>query len=157
MSAIPLRAWISRLIEDGRCNGTITEAFKVLFGAINLAVDDGLIPRNPARRQLVLAKSDVPDDERLRIWTKAESARFAQAITGEPDEAFWQLLLMTQVCIGEALALRWSDVDQRQGLIHVRYNYRYNTTRDMAPTKGRRSRRVDDELFRLLRAHRDRQ
>jgi len=54
-----------------------------------------------------------------RTLEPEEAQRFLQAASGDRFEALWILLLTSGLRLGEALALRWSDVDLMKGRISV--------------------------------------
>ncbi|HVA90081.1 MAG TPA: Arm DNA-binding domain-containing protein, partial [Chloroflexota bacterium] len=67
----------------------------------------GLRGNNPA---LLVDGPRVPKQE-VTAWGEADARHFLVAIAAEPDYALWRLLLTSGMRIGEALALRWSDLD----------------------------------------------
>ena len=52
------------------------------------------------------------------VWTIDQQRAFLDANVTDPQIALWRLLLDSGMRIGEALALRWSDLDG--AVIHVR-------------------------------------
>lgn len=55
-----------------------------------------------------------------RWWTPEELRRFAAATASRPYALAWQLALCCGLRRGELAGLRWVDVDQAAGLIHIR-------------------------------------
>lgn len=87
----------------------------VLHAAMEEAVRGDLIPRNPARHA---NKPKVRQEEREPL--DAEQARkFLDAARGDRYEALYVLCLLCGLRQGEALALRWSDVDLDAGSLYV--------------------------------------
>ena len=54
-----------------------------------------------------------------RTWTSAEVARFLQATGTSRHSALWRLLATTGMRRGEALGLKWADVDLVNGRLSI--------------------------------------
>lgn len=81
-----------------------------LNAALNAAVDEGLIAINPATR----AKAPRPQRREvgeLHTWTDAELRTFLAATSADRLALLWRLLAATGMRRGEALGLKWSDLD----------------------------------------------
>ena len=95
-----------------------------------------------------------------RTWTAEQLAAFLEAVDDDPLHPLWHLLAMTGMRRGEALGLRWRDIDftrsslaVRQCLIAVGYEVR------IVPPKtgrGRRAIALDPVTVSLLERHRRR-
>jgi integrase len=90
---------------------------KALFAT---AVEDGLIRSNPTTG-LRLALSNG-DEEKVKALTEEELGRLLAEIPAQ-WQLFFDLLAATGLRIGEAIALRWCDVDfdRRRVLVRRRY------------------------------------
>ena len=89
-------------------------AVLVLKRALNRAIKEKLITYNPAA--LVEVKKATPK----RIFLKIEQAqRFLAVLAGHRQEALYAALILTGMRKGEALALRWPDIDLDQRTITV--------------------------------------
>jgi integrase len=87
-----------------------------LHRALREAVLWGLIPRNPA--DSVEPPRSVA--RRPKLWTPEASSRFAASLQGDSwDGALGALLLGGGLRLGEAFALRWSEVDFAAGTVRV--------------------------------------
>lgn len=108
-----LRAWIAELrgkvSERGRplSARTIQMAHATLRRALNDAVRDELIPRNPA---LLVQPGRVPRSNIAPLTLAEAKALLATAAT-DRLYALWLVLMSLGLRRGEALALRWSDFD----------------------------------------------
>ena len=85
----------------------------VLHRSLKDAVRWGRLARNPA---------DLADPPRvsarsheLRTWSAEQLAAFLNARRGDRLYALWHTLAMTGLRRGEALGLRWQDVDLEAG------------------------------------------
>src|SRR5215210_2500773 len=105
---------------------------------------------NPTDRSTPPSPSEARPPE-MQAWTAAELVRFLRwADARDPDLAMgWRLLAATGMRRGEALALRWRDVDLDAGRISVRRSVGVVKTKGAGeelvegPTKTGQSRVVD--------------
>ena len=132
---------------------TINNSLIVLRVALGHAVEDGLIASNPAssagRRDRIKLPVAHREMDYLRL---AEIPAYLEACqSGYRPLA--EVLVGTGMRIGEAIALRWGDVDWRSGSIMVARARKGATT---GSTKGDRARRVEvgPRLLGLLRDRR---
>jgi integrase len=97
---------------------TVHHLRAVLRTALNRAVKDGLVLRNAAA---LTDPVEVPDQPR-RFLTTAEALAVLRAAQAERLEALYVLAINVGLRIGEALALRWQDVDLDGARLSVVYN-----------------------------------
>jgi integrase len=121
-------AWMRKLEESGRADGqgglsarTVRYVYTILRSALSDAVRQGRLAVNPTDRSTPPSPSEARPPE-MQAWTAAELHRFlAWADVQDPDVAMgWRLLAATGMRRGEALALRWRDVDLDAGRLAVR-------------------------------------
>src|ERR671921_1060217 len=103
-----LRGFKARKIEEGLNPNTVGVMQGVLSTALNQAVDDGLVPSNPASR---VKKAVKREQAPMRSLSQEEASRLLGAAVGRRDEALLTLALRTGMRQGELAALRWEDVD----------------------------------------------
>jgi integrase len=111
-----VRQWVSGMVED-ISPARIRQALQVLHASLDMAVDDGLISRNPThrvktppvqkRRQLFLTADQLED-----LATTADRLR-------EGMGGLIRLLGYGGLRWGEAVALRWENVDVLRRRIKV--------------------------------------
>ena len=89
---------------------TIRYVHTVLKMALNDAVEWGLMPINPANRVKVSTASGV-QSRALRIPSPQEMAQLLQANQDTRWYPLWVWFVTTGSRLGEALALRWGDID----------------------------------------------
>ncbi|MEV7428325.1 tyrosine-type recombinase/integrase [Nocardioides sp. NPDC092400] len=128
-----------------------------LMSALSTAVRRGLINRNPA----ATIELPRPTRPRVRTWNSEEVARFLRAISGDELCVLYRLLAVTGLRRGEAVALRWGDVDLNSGALGVeRSAVRTGNQIHLGPPKsvhGVRTVALDDETARQLHWHATRQ
>jgi integrase len=86
---------------------TIRRIHAVLRSALNTAVKRRLIPYSPAEH-IELAPENP---KRPRPWTAAQCWDFLERIAHDRLADLYQLILLTGMRRGEAIGLRWEDVD----------------------------------------------
>lgn len=139
----------------------------ILHRAFRDGVRWNLLSRNPADA------ADPPrarpaDRVRARVWSAEELTRFLELTADSRYAMLWRLVATTGVRRGEALALRWSDVDLRtarasisRSLVEVGdYARGGGGNLEFSPPKtnrGRRSIALDGDSVVALRTHRVRQ
>jgi integrase len=100
---------------------TVVHARAVLRRALSDAVGDGLIVRNPAAGKTV--NPPTPKRHAIEATTPTQARAIVEAVRDDPLGPLYRLLLWTGLRLGEALGLRWSDVDLDRGWIRVRQTY----------------------------------
>jgi integrase len=153
-----VQAALNGLRERGLSARTVRSARAVLCMALGQAVKWGLTGRN------VAALTEAPRIERheFQIFTPEQARQFLEAACGARLEALYTVALSLGLRQGEALGLRWQDVDLDGGVLHVRValQRRLNVAPRLVEPKTRRSRRtlpLPAEVLAHLRAHRTRQ
>jgi integrase len=104
------------LQAEGLARRSVVQAHTVLHNSLKKAVQWGLIGRNPADG------ASVPRPERNEMQTLDEG-QVRQLFTSTADEPLhnlWVLLTTTGLRLGEALGLKWEDVDFAHGRLQVR-------------------------------------
>jgi integrase len=115
------------------------------------------ISRNPAN-DVDTREIPHPSREQIEVWNREERARFVTGIEGSNLEVPVKLALATGLRRGEQAALRWTDFDLDQGIIHVsrsRTSVRdrvVETTPKSATSRRRVS--VSPEVVTMLKTHR---
>lgn len=159
-----LRKLYAELLKEGGRGGrplsprSVSLAHRVLHRALEDAVSDGLLPRNPAAS---VKRPTTSSAAAGAVWSAEEARRFLVAVTGDRMEALWRLELNTGLRRAEAAGLRWSDVDLDAGVIQVRTQ---RTTegykvveREPKTAAGRRRIPIDPGVAAALRAWKTRQ
>lgn len=147
---------------EGLSARSVRYVHTILKAALESAVANGKIVKNPARLASAPSATEARAPE-IHPWTGPQLAGFlAWAWEKRPDAApAWHLLAYTGMRRGEALALRWRDVDLDAGVVSVRRSLTPLRAKGQplrlleGPTKGKAARVVDidPETVRVLREH----
>ncbi|MBD8869292.1 tyrosine-type recombinase/integrase [Nocardioides donggukensis] len=97
---------------------TVQYASTVLTKALNRAVKSKLIPHNPAP-DAERPRGDSQDAGDPDAWSHDALAGFLAATAGHRLWPLWVVMAYTGLRRGEALALRWDDVDLDAGNLRV--------------------------------------
>ncbi len=119
---------------------TVQQVHAVLRAMLNHAMREELIGRNVAR----LAQPPTPEREEIRPWTDAEARAFLTGCRSHRLYALFVVALALGLRRGEALGLRWVDVDFATGQLRVWQTLQRVRGEGVVfgPPKSRRSRRV---------------
>lgn len=142
---------------EGKSPRTRAYLRSILRQALDPAVEDGIIPRN------VALKTPKPRVERheITVLTEAEAAQLLEAAAGDRLEALYSVALAIGLRQGEALGLRWDDIDLDAGELRVRTSLqRIDHKLELVRPKTDKSRRtlsLPASIVLVLRQHHLRQ
>jgi integrase len=105
-----------RMRVKGCSPSTVRQTYTVLRSVLETAVRDELLATNPAAR---VKRPGVPRTE-AHYLSIAEVAALLEAAKSSRYAPLFRLLVSTGLRRGEALALRWQDVDLTNGVLRVR-------------------------------------
>jgi integrase len=106
-----------KMQENGSKPATAHQAHRTLRTALNEAMRRGHLGRNPAS----LAKAPRLEEEEVEPYSVEEVQRLLIAAAELPrNGARWAIALALGLRQGEALGLKWSDVDLTTGTVFVR-------------------------------------
>lgn len=131
-----IRGMYKRMRMDGLAEATLRQTHAILRRSLKVAVQEGKLGVSPAER-MEAPSTVVNKREQLTV----EQARTVLAAAGE--SARWWLGLFYGMRQGEALGLRWCDVDFDQLIIHVEQSLQTDVDGQLifGPPKSRTSRR----------------
>lgn len=127
------------ILSAGAGPATCAHVRRTLSAALNSAVDRGHMVRNPVRL------SDPPRYEAPEIepFSAAEARKVLAEAAGRRNTARWSVALALGLRQGEALGLRWEDIDLEGARLRVRQQLQHLPWRhgcvdvDNEPTCGR--------------------
>lgn len=163
-----------RMIEGGSRPATAHQVHRTVRAALGEALRRGHIARNPA----ALAKPPRVQSDSIEPYSVSDVQRILAAAGGRRNAARWAVALALGLRQGEALALRWQDIDLDSSSLRVRWTrlrplyghgcggrcgrpsgfcpQRRQVNADVGETKSAAGKRViglPDELVWMLRAH----
>ena len=131
---------VSRLLDHGLAPQTVRQTHMVLRKALKQAVLWRMLPTNPSDA----VSAPRAERKELRTLSESEVRHFLSTTRGMRDHGLWVFLVTTGVRLGEALALRWSDVDLNEDRVSIRraVQYQRGVGRVFVEPKTSRSRRT---------------
>lgn len=157
LTAQHVLAYINLKVESGLSNRTVAYHHATLRVALKDAMRWDLVSRN------VAASVTPPRVKRHKVnpLSPAEAAKLLAAVHGTRQEALFGVALAVGLRLGEALGMRWEDVDLTEGTLTVNYQLqKINKEWVLVEPKSEQSRRVislPDVCVKSLKAHRTRQ
>lgn len=107
---------IQKMLDSmGGSLSLFVKVYNVIHGALEKAVELGMIPRNPCKGVAFPAE----DKEDMRVLTQEEQQRFIEALDGEYYRVMLLTYLYTGMRAGECIPLQWKDVDLSKRTIRV--------------------------------------
>ena len=158
LTALDFQGIYAQMTRAGKAAGTVRHTHTVVRHALSDAVEWGMIPFNPADRAKPPKKTTVSvetaptPDEAKQLLVGADTHRL---------KALWYLLALTGCRRGEALGLRWADIDEDQQIIYIRRTLTSDgglrSMHEPKTSQGRRTLAVTPYLLELLREHQHQQ
>lgn len=165
-----LTALYRELERSGRADGrgglaprTVRYVHTIIHSALEAAVEDNLLAINPANKAKPPTAKESASPE-MQTWNADELRAFLDWAERERPELYpaWLLLAMTGMRRGEALGLRWGDLDFEGGRLAVRRSVVVVKAKgqperlEVGPTKSGKDRVIDldPRTLAILRAFR---
>ena len=143
------------LLASGLSTSTVREVIGILRHALRAAVDEGLVYRNvvDSVRRPRLQRDEVVPPDADAVAAILEEAR------ATPFHALFAFMASMGVRRGEAIGLRWSDVDLERRTCSINQTFqrvRGGGLQAQPPksSRGRRQIALDEDTVELLRGHR---
>ena len=114
LSRPDVQSWVNGLVERGNAPNTISKAKQLLSGALEVAIDDGLVGRNPCRG-VKLPRAETSEKPTLTV---VELYRLADTVA-RPYRAMILAAGLAGLRYGEAAGLRRSRVDLLRGTLAI--------------------------------------
>jgi integrase len=107
---------LGKLLDSGMAPRTVRQVHMVLRRALKQGVLWRLLVTNPSDA----VSAPRPDRKEMRTLTEDEVRHLLTVARGMRDYGLWVFLVTTGLRLGEALALRWSDLDLKEGRATIR-------------------------------------
>lgn len=107
-----IKKFLMKKIKSGFAASTVSHMKSCIGGALNVAVDDGVLMANPAHRLgKIFKKRNVQSD--IKPYSRDELASLLDSFQTHFPGHYPQALTLarTGMRLGEALALQWDDID----------------------------------------------
>jgi len=139
LTPLMIERFLNERIETGLSPRRVQYIHAVLRRALNRAMKAGYIGRNVST---LVDPPRVPHKE-IEPFTPSQVRVLLEATKGNRLEALYSVALAVGLRQGEALGLRWEDVDFEAGLIHARFELqRLEGKFQLVELKSRRSHRT---------------
>ena len=113
---------LNRMTKDYR-NSTIRQIFIAMHCMFESAVDNELITRNPVTK--AVRCSGGKESKPKKVLTVEEQKLFLKTVKNSSNYNQDAFLLQTGLRIGEMIGLKWSDIDFKRKVLHVRRTMEY--------------------------------
>jgi integrase len=150
-----VKEYARKLESEGKAPNTVRLAVAPVRALLATAVEEGVLRSNPASGLRLAQRRpdfDGAEEEQVKAMTEKELSRILAAIdTTAPDwTLFFRMLAWSGLRIGEAIELRWKDIDLGQRTVHVRRRYFAGRVGPPKSRYGKRRLRLTPELAQAL-------
>lgn len=122
-----IKTFYNKMSEQGYANNTIKYIHTLLYPALELAVDDDIIRKNPAKNTLSGDYGEAPKEK--DILTMEQQERLFAFVCGSPVYNVYipMLTVMLELGLrcGELIGLTWSDIDMEKKEVSVNHQLIY--------------------------------
>ena len=125
-----VRTFFSVLSDEGLAHSTIKGLYGLLNPSFELAVEDGIIRKNPVTGTLGDYGAPAKEKEALTLEQQEKLLKFVeQSNVYKPHLPMMQVMFGACLRVSETIGLTWSDVDMKNREIHVggRSGFIFNT------------------------------
>jgi len=154
-----VQTWIVDLVREGYSPRTVVMAKDLLGASMKAAERQRLIVRNPVHA--IEIPRCAPEGEDRKVLTQEEADKLLSALRETRYYTLIFVALNTGMRIGELLALKWSDWDEKEGALHVRRTIvwdgeakKWKIQNDTKSKAGRRIVYLDQPTVAALKRHR---
>ena len=120
--------WKDWLNEKGLSIGQKGKAYSRLVSVLNFAVTFYDLPYNVAS-QVGGFKDPNKIKEKMKFWTVDEFGTFIEKVSEKDYQTLFSFLYLTGCRKGEALALRWKDIDFVNSVVDINKSVTHKTTK----------------------------
>jgi integrase len=108
-----LRRMLANCVDAGDSDSVLRQLRASTRSVLSLAVERDILTDDPSGFMVGrnAPRSLKRSDDSVKAWSETEAQTFLRHVEGDPFEALWVLLLGSGLRRGEALGMRWDDVD----------------------------------------------
>lgn len=125
ITAEVIRGRLSDMSQAGSSVTTVHSTHRVLRSCLSAAVDSGRLAVNPAKK----VKIEKPPEVEVEPLTVEEAARIMAVVAQRRNGTRWSVALSLGLRQGEALGLKWVDLNLERETVIVRRSLRRETGR----------------------------
>lgn len=121
INKLMVKQFLMGKVNAGLASSTVIHIKNVVSGVLNLALDDDVIPFNPAYNVGKIFKTRASGLE-SQPYTADEIRRLMEVLKDDfpRHHPFFLTLARTGMRLGEGLGLQWRDIDFEKRFIHIR-------------------------------------
>jgi integrase len=116
-----LRGMLAHRVDAGDSESVIRQLRASTRSVLALAVEHDVLTEDPSGFMVGrnAPRSLKRSDDSVKAWSEIEAQTFLRHVEGDPFEVLWILLLGSGLRRGEALGLRWDDIDFQDRTVSV--------------------------------------
>lgn len=118
LTTMHLQRLVNEKFQSGLSTGSIRKMHNIISSTLNQALQNDMIPKNPAKSVKLPTHSQKP----IKFFTESEQKRFFEEAKEDTLYPLFVLAAHTGLRIGELLALNWGDIDFKNGTVSVTKN-----------------------------------
>lgn len=153
LTPLDIQGVYSDMAKKGKAAVTIRHTHTIARSALADAVEWGLIPTSPADR---VKPPRTVHQERVTM-TLEQAQKLLEGAENDRLRALWWFLAMTGCRRGEALALKWDDIDWNRKVVVIQRTLAtegsFRTFHEPKTAKGRRTVALSDHTIEVLKLH----
>ena len=157
LTPLDVQRWMNRKVAEGLSAKSVRHMRGTLRAALNQALRWGMVGRNVA----MLTEPPRGPKYEIKPLEPEEARRFLAAVKGDRLEALYSVALALGLRQGEALGLRWQDVDLDRGRMRVVHQLQRVESKltlvDLKTELSRRTLVLPASTWLKLRQHHDHQ
>ncbi len=154
-------AEVDRLLAAKMASGLSPSTVHRIRAVLSQCLDQGIRWDVTVRNVARLSRSPKLIRPEGRTLSPEQARALLASLHGHRNEALYTLMLATGMRRGEALGLKWEDVDLERGVIRIRRSLKreggHIVTADTKTLKSRRAVNLPKPVVALLERHRDQQ
>jgi integrase len=148
IKSMDVRYWMAELLSKGHKAKYLNNVLVPMRQAFKAAYEDELIDSNPMGRVKNLP-FQTPEPDPFNI---EEMKLILDAFENPIERYMWQFSFWTGLRTNEVIALRWEDVNLKDGLVSVKRGFVYGETKKPKTSSGVRSIELTPPAAQALRA-----